>query len=449
LKRFLRWLFRITALILLVLVLLALAGSAIYWIVWQAPPRIENLDQRLPRVFHFEHLWVVWTWIVGMLACAAATGSWALRRIRAREGIAGSGSGIGPVPELDDAWKEIEIRSGRGFVERLYLVLTPSEEEAEALLEAAELPVESRVPPAPSLLQAALTAGGTFLTCVARPLPVEAGSGVAPSAVEYVCQRLRAGDSGGTGLQGILMLLPVDWLDRPDAPRLATSYRHDLQAVTRILELGCPAYVVVTGMESAPGFLEFAHRMHESFRKKRRCGFALPGDARAAAGLVHGGLVWLSGWYQTWMLDLMAHEPLDHRGNNALFTLSTHIRRFRRRLPELLGTAFAAPQGGEIPPLRGCYFTATGPGPDTWACAVGIIRGRVLGDPAAARWTRRAIDQDRAYRRMAWAVGLIGGSAALLVWAYIGLGLRSLPWLSVATPAALVLAWILTLLRAR
>ena len=62
------------------------------------------------------------------------------------------------------------------------------------------------------------------------------------------------------------MILPVDWLNRPDAPRLATAYRGDLQAIARILGVRPPVYVVVTGMETEPGFLEFARRMTEAFR---------------------------------------------------------------------------------------------------------------------------------------------------------------------------------------
>jgi hypothetical protein len=149
------------------------------------------------------------------------------------------------------------------------------------------------------------------------------------------------------------------------------------------------------------------------------------------------------------MLYLMANEPVNYSGNNALFTLGTRIRRFRRRLPELLGTAIAAPQGGENLPLHGCYFAATGPSPDTVACAAGIIRGRVLENAAATRWAVRAIMQDLTYRRTALAVGLISGCAALLVWAYIGLGIGSLQWLGLATPAALIAAWNVTLLRIR
>ncbi len=112
-------------------------------------------------------------------------------------------------------------------------------------------------------------------------------------------------------------MLPVDWLDRTDAPRLATVYRGDLQSIARVLDLRPPVYAVVTSMESQPGFLEFARRMTESFRTKRRCGFYLPGEPADVPGLINGGLVWFSGWYQTWMLYLMANEPLDHRGNNA------------------------------------------------------------------------------------------------------------------------------------
>jgi len=455
LSKLLRWFFRIVVVVLVVLVVLtvlALVCYAVYTTYRHDPPRIENLDERLPLIFHFGRLWVVWVWIVGLLADAAGLGYGVLRQIRGQRASQNGSESVGLIgrcPALDEAWKEIEIRSGRAFADHVYLMLTPSEEHADALLDASGLHIESRFPRVPSLLHASLTSGAAFLTCVARPPQVDPDSAIAPSSAEYACNRLRAAGSGRIGLQGVIVILPVDWLDRPDAPRLATAYRSDLQAIARIMDVRPPVYAVVTGMESEPGFLEFAHRMQESFRAKRRCGYYLPGEPGDAAGLVHGGLVWFSGWYQAWMLYLMANEPLNPSGNNALFTLGTRIRRFRRRLPELLGTAIAAPQGGENLPLHGCYFAATGPGPDTVACAAGVIRGRVLENAAPTRWAVRAIDQDLTYRRLALTVGLIGGCAALAVWAYIGLGIGSLQWLGLATPTALTAAWIVTLLRIR
>ena len=99
------------------------------------------------------------------------------------------------------------------------------------------------------------------------------------------------------------------------------------------------------------------------------------------AGLVHGGLVWFWGWYQTWMLYLMANEPLGYTGNDALFSLGTRIRRFRRRLPELVGTAIAAPEAGESLPMHGCYFAATGTSPESMACAGGSSVGESWKTP--------------------------------------------------------------------
>jgi type VI protein secretion system component VasK len=438
--------------VLLVLGLLALMCFAAYTLYQQNPPRIENLDDRLPRVFHFGRLWVVWAWITGLQASAVALLCWVfrlIRRLRTSSSASDSLSSIGQSPDLDETWKEIDIRSGRGFLDRVYLMLTPSEEHADALLQASGLQIECRVPREPSLIHATRAAGATFVTCVARPPQIDSNSVGAPSRVEYVCERLRAASSGPIGLRGVIVILPVDWLNRPDSARLAIAYRGDLQAIPHILELRCPVYFVITGLESEPGFLEFANRMAESFRTRRRCGFFLPGEPEDATRLVHGGLVWLSGWYQTWMLYLMAKEPLDHDGNNALYTFGSHLRAFRRRVPELLGTAFAALPGGENLSLNGCYLAATGPSPETVACAAGIIRGRVLEDTASRCWAAPALDRDRTYRQAALAVGLIGGGAALLVWAFIDLGIRSIPWLGLAMPAVLAAAWIVALLRFR
>jgi hypothetical protein len=455
LGKFLKWLFQTLIVVFVVLVLLALLALlcyAAYTFYRQHPPRIENLDERLPRIFHFGRIWVVWTWIIGLLAGAVALGCWffrLLRRLRTSQRVPDSAGLIGRSPELDEAWREIEIRSGRGLLDRVYLILTPSEEHADALLQAGGLHIESRVPSGPSLIQASRAAGATFLTCVARPPPAMPDDRGTPSSVDYVCERLRAASSGSIGLRGIIVTLPVDWLNRPDAPRLATAYRGDLQTIPRILQLRCPVYFVMTGLEAEPGFLEFARRMQESFRTRRRCGFFLPGEPADVTRLVHGGLVWFSGWFQTWMLYLMAKDPIDQSGNNALFTFGSHVRAWRRRLPELVGTAIPAPPGGEDIALCGCYFAATGPSPETAACAAGIIRGRVLDDAAPTTWAAAARDQDRAYRQSALAVGSIGGVAALLVWTYIVLGIRSIPWLGLAMPVVLAAAWVVTLLRAR
>jgi hypothetical protein len=453
LSKLLRWSFQVTVvviLVILVLVVLGLVGYGAYRVYRYDPPRIENLDERLPLIFHFDRLWVVWVWIIGLLVGALAFGYWMLwliRGWRAARGVSNAPGLIGRTPELDEAWKEIEIRSGRGFADRVYLLLTPSEEHADALLDASGLNIEGRFPRVPSFLHAALTSGATFMTCVARPPQADPDSGSTATSLEYLCERLLITSFGPIALQGVVVILPMDWLDRPDAPRLATAYRRDLQAIARVLQVRPPVYVVVTGMESEPGFLEFAQRMEETFRTKRRCGFYLPGKPEEMAGVVHGGLVWFSGWYQTWMLYLMASEPLSYAGNNALFSLGTRIRRFRRRLPELLGTAIAAPEGGENLPLHGCYFAATGASPEAMACAGGIVRGRVLENAATSHWTARAIAQDQTYRRIALAVSLVGGCAALLLWAYIDLGIGSVGWLGLLTPAALIAMWIATLVR--
>ncbi len=452
LLRWLFWLVVIVVAVILVLAFLALVGYVIYRSYWRNPPRIENLDERLPRVFHFEHLWVVWVWIIGLQTAAVALAYWVYRLLKGRRADHGgseSGDLVGRSPELDLAWKEIEVRSGRNFADRVYLMLTPSEEHVDALLDASGLQIEGRVPRSPSMLRASVTSDATFLTCVARPPQVDADSMTGPSSVEYACDRLRSANSGRNGLEGVVVILPVEWLNRPDAPRLATAYRGDLQTIVRMLRVRPPVYIAVTGMEKEPGFLEFARRMSEAFRTRRRCGFYLPGDRGDIAGLVHGGLVWFSGWYETWMFHLMANEPVNQAGNNALYTLSIHIRRFRRQLPELLDTAIAAPAGGEKIPLQGCYFAATGPAHDTIACAAGIVRGRLLDNPAPTRWAARAIEQDRAYRRAAAMLGLIGGSAALSVWAYIGVGIGSLNLFGLAMPAALAAAWIVILWRVR
>ena len=86
-SKLLRWFFWIVLIVvavLLVLALLAVVGYVAYRTYWQNPPRIENLDERLPLIFHFEHLWVVWVWIIGLQAAAMALAYWVFRLLKGR-----------------------------------------------------------------------------------------------------------------------------------------------------------------------------------------------------------------------------------------------------------------------------------------------------------------------------------------------------------------------------
>jgi type VI secretion system protein ImpL len=200
-------------------------------------------------------------------------------------------------------------------------------------------------------------------------------------------------------------------------------------------------------MEIAPGFAEFLARMPAALRQGR-CGFAVPTSQAFSGDLIQRGLVWMSGWFHSWALSLIAEDLFNQAGNGHLFGLDNEFRRYRKRLRAVVEAALATPREAEPPLLRGCYFMATGENPGDHAFSAGLLkgpRGRVFADHLATSWTRDAESDDRHYRRLALGVGIAGGLLALLAWLFIIVQTGN-PWWW-AGPIALSVAWVVAVMR--
>jgi type VI secretion system protein ImpL len=206
-------------------------------------------------------------------------------------------------------------------------------------------------------------------------------------------------------------------------------------------------FALFTEMEITAGFTEFLARMPVALRQNR-CGFAVPGTHPFSGDLAQRGLVWMSGWFHGWALNLMAGEMLNQDGNSLLFCLDHEVIRARKRLRALLESAFSTHREADPVLFRGSYFTATGVKPNHQAFSAGLLRGprgRVVADHRTTEWTRQAVDDDRYYLRLALGVGLGGGLLTLLAWVYI-IVVTENPWWW-AGLIALVVAWIVASLR--
>ncbi len=133
-------------------------------------------------------------------------------------------------------------------------------------------------------------------------------------------------------------------------------------------------------------------------------------------------MVWLSGWFHTWILSQMDGDLLNQEGNNRLFTLDDEIRRARRPWRNVLESALSTHAQGDPLLFRGCYCMATGTEPELRAFSAGLFRGprsRILADHTATVWAPEAEADDRRYRKIAWWVAIGGGAFVFSTWAYI------------------------------
>ena len=231
--------------------------------------------------------------------------------------------------------------------------------------------------------------------------------------------------------------------------KAAAAVRDDLQAVRRVLKVRCPVFALFPGMESVPGFPEFVARLAAQVSPQmldQRVGFAVPGSEPFSGDLVQRGLVWMSGWFQSWILNLLAGGPLDDRANGRLVTLDYEIRRYRKRLRALLESAFSTHRESEAVLFRGCYFTATGAGRHDRAFSAGLFRGprsRVVADHVVTAWADEAGREDARYLRLALAVGTRG---RLPLPGHLALH-RVADAAGLARPVRLAPSWVVVLVR--
>jgi type VI secretion system protein ImpL len=431
-----------------VALLIAIAAVVFLVVLPRYVPSHSFLNPDTPGIF----LDFFWGWMLALLLGVAFSVVFVARLVRsarpAREELVSDDSTR--FPDIDAAWKEILVRLGQAGIDpgrqNAYLVLAPHEDWAASLVRSAGLQVFAQGPDSASPIHAYATSEGVLLSASGA-----SGFGThepeGPARLEYLGRLLRAQNPECPPLRGVAVVFPIRWAGQPDSVAWAAAIREDLQAVRRSLKMRCPVFALFTEMETVPGFAEFFDRMPAALRMSR-CGFAVPSTHPFSGDLVQDGLVWMSGWVHGWVLNLMAEDVLNHPGNRRLFQLDHEFRRYRRRLRTVAESAFSTHREAEPVMFRGCYFAATGTGTDEQAFSAGLLRGprgRIFAEHAATRWTAQAEEDDRYYRRLALAVGLVGGALASLAWAYIlTVAPRPLAWIGLGL---VVVTWGVTLFR--
>ncbi|WP_435020296.1 type VI secretion protein IcmF/TssM N-terminal domain-containing protein [Tundrisphaera sp. TA3] len=414
------------------------------------------LDRSLPPAIA-DHFWAwIYALILGVFAFA-----WLLARaIRRARAAAPGGAEIDPAdlatgparyPELEEAWRQIRIRLSQAQIDpgarNVILLIAPHEDWAAALVRSAGLPLFVQAPETDAPIHAFATQDALLISCSGMSaFGTQEADGV--TRIEALCRLLLAENRDCPVIRGVVALFPAGWTTAGESVRWASALRDDLNAIERVTRVRPPVFALFPEMETVPGFAEFIRRMPREARQQR-VGFAVPRDHALGDDVSQRGLVWLSGWFHAWALNLMAGDPLDADGNGRLFVLDHEIRRYRSRWRKILDAALATHRESEPALFRGVYLTATGVGADDQAFSAGLFRGpraRIVADHAATTWTAQAEADDRRYRRIALWVGLVGALLTLGTWAFILLRIVHEPiwWLA---PLAQIIAWALALRR--
>ena len=358
-------------------------------------------ESALPPFFRESY----WAWMLAfVLGLLVSVYDLHLTRAAGRDAAGGDGAGAETWPELDAAWEEILVRLRQAKIDpsaqRFYLLIAPDEAGPAALVRSAGLQVYVEAPEGPAPVHAYATSDSVFLSCSGAS-DFGAPGGRPGARIEALCRTLLALQPDRPAVRGVAVLFPIEWASQPETVKSAAAVREDLQAVRRVLKVRCPVFALFPQMEAVPGFPEFTARLAAQVDPQmldQRVGFAVPGSEPFSGDLVQRGFVWMSGWFHSWILNLLAGGPLDDRANGRLVTLDHEIRRYRKRLRALLEAAFSTHRESEAVLFRGCYFAATGAGRHDRAFSAGLFRGprsRVVADHVATAWGDEAEAEDR------------------------------------------------------
>jgi len=391
-------------------------------------PKVADVDSRLPTPFRSSTT-IFWSWFLGSASLGGGLGYWTfrvLRNLRSRP-TSEIDEPDQDDPELAAACEAITILRRGQEREPAYLIIAEGDAPL-ALMAAAGLGPDAVAPELPAPIRGLRTAVGLFIQC----------GGPDTLAGQSACQVL-ATMAGSPPLRGIIVQIPVAMLFGPQSQGFARSSRAVLRDVAESIATRCPVYVVISGMEDVPGFLEFALRSPAEYRTSARFGFSLPGGADPAREAVAREYDRLIAWYTLSILDLMEAGPLLQEGNEALFSLSRWFLQAREPILQFLD---AAKPGGDDPlEMLNCYLAATGDAPDRSAFVESLMQVKVAGDSRSARWSLRAVQADRTLRRVGFGLGAAGGTMALLAWTLIFVNLKPTGWLVVLIALLITVGW--------
>lgn len=245
----------------------------------------------------------------------------------------------------------------------------------------------------------------------------------------YLGQLLRRIRQPFCPINGILVLAAVPLLrDIVAAQDANESIRRDLETLRDATQLSCPVVLLVSGMESVPGFTELVRRVGLQRAKETRFGKGYsvwnPADRENMEALsIHA-----CGAFEDWVYALY-REPggLGKPGNGKLYRLLCLVRgQLQNRIRGLLTNAFGHDDESEESGywmFGGCYFAATGASADRHAFVRSVI-DKLIQQDEDVEWCPAALDEEQRYRRIAQGLTVVNALlglvlAGLVIWMFL------------------------------
>ncbi|WP_439622439.1 type VI secretion protein IcmF/TssM N-terminal domain-containing protein [Gemmata sp.] len=245
----------------------------------------------------------------------------------------------------------------------------------------------------------------------AAPLAKDpARSALLAARFRHLCRLLRGTRRPLCPVNGVLVLVPEACTRSPALANQAGFFAaEDLRAAAEVLQVRCPVIGVVCDAEQIPGFAEFLARVPAA-RRRQRLGRKLPYAARLSvadrAGLVVESVRWQTATLVPRLVYRVMPPVTEPPANARLFQFAVAVHARTDALVRLF-TRVLAPEQNEAVLPGGCFFAATGTGPDRQGFLTDVLAQLVEGQNLVA-WTAAGLREEAAVgRRTALGYALI------------------------------------------
>ena len=232
------------------------------------------------------------------------------------------------------------------------------------------------------------------------------------------------------GANGILLLIPIAATDdESDAHETGVCCQEDLATAREAMQVQCPVFALVCGLEQVPGFDAFiSHFSPDQLRHRIGQRFPLVPDIDPdqIPMMIDGGVKWMGlnvfpGLaLPYWRLEVPGVTDLGEaiRGNAGLFHFLAQIRERQEWVSRILRRGVARELFG------GCYFAATGRGPDRDRAFLRAVFSRLFEEQDFVSWAPDALAEEASYHRLTrWGYAslavLVLAEAAYLAWTFL------------------------------
>jgi hypothetical protein len=238
--------------------------------------------------------------------------------------------------------------------------------------------------------------------------------------LRHLCRLIARDRRPFCGINGVLALIPMTATDDDqDAHETGTCLKEDLEIIRDTLQVECPVFSLICGLEELPGFDKFIAKVPPD-QLRRRVGQRLPLvpdlPPEKIPRLIESAVKWLglkmlpSLALPAWILETPGVvDPSEAVGSNAeLYRFLSEVRERQARASKILSLGVT----GQL--LGGGYLAATGKNSDRERAFLRPVFARLSEEQDYVAWTPEAIAEDESYQRIA-KIGYIALAVAAIV----------------------------------